>query len=162
MIAPATWDTRHKRHLNKFDSSDRLQWPARTPSTYSAQPSPLWRHARLPTRRLARAIAPHSTPAHDTRNTVSAPKLCKRAGRARRAIEAQACGLHGDAQMHGLEGSTWVQGRALPHLGPNGASLATSSWEMVVEDGQRNLPTQHTCHNKYMNEVYQYSARVYR
>ena len=40
---------------------------SRTPSTYPAQPSPLWRHPRLPTRRLARALAPHRTPAHNTR-----------------------------------------------------------------------------------------------
>ena len=63
----ATRDTRDTQQHDEFNSSHRRQQRSHMPSTYPAQPSPLWRHPRLPTRRLARALAPHRTPAHNTR-----------------------------------------------------------------------------------------------
>ena len=63
----ATRDTRDTQQHDEFKSSHQRQQRSHMPSTYPAQPSPLWRHPRLPTRRLARALAPHRTPAHNTR-----------------------------------------------------------------------------------------------
>ena len=63
----ATRDTRDTQQHDEFKSSHQRQQRSHMPSTYPALPSPLWRHPRLPTRRLARALAPHRTPAHNTR-----------------------------------------------------------------------------------------------
>ena len=61
-----TRDARHKQHIPDFESSHEVHRRSHMYIDCPARTSPLQLHPTHPTRLLARALAPHRTPVHNT------------------------------------------------------------------------------------------------
>ena len=105
--------------------------------------SPLQWHPRTPPHCLARVLAPHCTPAHNTRTHREHRNYTRGQG-VYGAQTAHACGLHGSARIYGPGCRVWAQVRAMCSPGPVGASLSRCPLLLLSRARRVNLPAHRT------------------